>query len=160
MRRTNLPAIPTDQEVNDKLEKIENEVLGHISFKELIKEVSLADIPIAHQHNLEELHRKINLVREAWGQPMVVTSGYRTTQDQLRIYRSRGVPDKKIPMASHHLSGGACDILDEDGKLMEWVRLNEALMIEVGLWIEDDSSQPRVHFQVAPPKSGKRFFKP
>lgn len=131
-----------------------------ISFKELLHGHVITDITTAQQHNLEDLQVKINKVRDVWGKPMIVTSGVRLVQDQLRIYRSRGVPDDKIPMGSAHLKGCACDILDEDGSLMQWCRDNVSLLEEVGLWIEDDPSQPRVHFQSLPPMSGNRFFKP
>jgi uncharacterized protein YcbK (DUF882 family) len=156
-----LPKVPSDAEINDKLKKIEDGLVsGHISFKELIKDIPVSDVSHEKQINLEILLERINKVRDAWGKPMVVTSGLRTEQDQLRIYRARGVADEHIPMGSWHIKGGAVDILDRDWSLMEWVRENESLMAEIGLWMEDDNSQPRVHFQIAPPKSGHRFFKP
>lgn len=131
-----------------------------IILKELLSGHDFSKIPADHKANLEELLKKINLIRAAWNKPMNITSGYRAIEDQLRIYRARGVPDDKIPMGSMHLKGGACDIYDQDGSLMQWCRDNEKLLEEVGLWVEDDPSQPRVHFQIRAPKSGSRFFKP
>jgi len=97
---------------------------------------------------------------------MLVTSGYRTMQDHLRVYSQiaakRGVDfdPKKVPMGSQHLSGGAVDISDPDGKLHEWCKENIKLLEEAELWCEEKDDQKRVHFQINPPRSGKRFFKP
>lgn len=133
-----------------------------IAFKELIKNTTLADIPIAHQHNLEELLKRINVIREAYGKPMTVTSGYRSLQDHLRIYSQKGITDRsKIPMASQHLSGCAVDISDPNKELQAWVLQNVALLEQVGLWCEAFEATPTwCHFQWKPPKSGNRFFKP
>ena len=137
-----------------------------ISFKELIKNIQISDIPINHQHNLEELLKRMNLVRNTWAKPMTVTSGYRTMQDHLRIYSEiaakRGVEfDKsKVPMGSLHLSGCAVDISDPDGSLYLWCQDNKQLLEQIELWMEEKDDQKRVHFQTKPPRSGKRFFKP
>lgn len=131
-----------------------------ITLKELLSGHSIADVELSAQINLEELLKRINKLRAAYNKPLIVTSGYRSKQDQLRIYRSRNIPDNKIPMGSAHITGCACDIYDPNGELMEWSRNNENLLEEFGLWVEDDTTQPRVHYQTYPPKSGKRFFKP
>lgn len=132
-----------------------------ITYKELIKDIPLSDIPISHQHNLEELLKRINVIRTAYGKPMTITSGYRSKQDHLRIYRSKGVPDHKIPMGSLHLSGEACDVSDPKQELQKWCKANVHILEEVGLWCEDFSATVNwVHFQSRPPKSGKRFFLP
>lgn len=131
-----------------------------ISMKELMGDHNISDIPINHQHNLEELLLKINKVRALYNKPMTVTSGYRSEQDHLRIYRSKGIPDNKIPMGSAHLKGCAVDILDKDGSLFKWCKDNVNHLEEIGLWCEDDQAVPRVHFQTYAPKSGNRFFKP
>lgn len=88
-------------------------------------------------------------------------------QDHLRIYstlnakrKKQGLAELKVPMASKHLFGQAADISDPDGSLHEWCGKNEALLVSVGLWCEEKDDQARVHFQIVPPKSGKRFFKP
>lgn len=127
---------------------------------ELLSGHNIADIDHAHQLNLEELLIRINKIRMALNKPMTVTSGYRSEQDQLRIYRARKVPDDKIPMGSCHLKGAACDISDPDGSLYDWCQANEALLEAVGLWCEVKDEQKRVHFQIFAPKSGARFFKP
>jgi hypothetical protein len=131
-----------------------------IAMKELLGGRTIADIEHSAQLNLDELLKRINVIREAWGKPMTVTSGFRDPQDQLRIYRAKGIPDNKIPMGSAHLKGAAVDILDTDGSLMQWCRDNVPLLEKTELWCEDDPSTPRVHFQIYPPGSGNRFFKP
>lgn len=137
-----------------------------IAMKELLSGSVLPDVPINHQHNLVELQRRINLIRKSWGKPMVVTSGYRSMYDHTRIYseinakrRRRGLPPVKMPMGSRHLSGEAVDIADPDGKLMEWCKANAELLEKAELWCED-GTVGWVHFQIKPPKSGKRFFLP
>jgi len=133
-----------------------------ISFKELIKNTSLADIPHAHQVSLEELLKRINIIREAYGKPMIVSSGYRSLQDHKRIYSEKGITDpNKIPMGSAHLSGQALDVADPKQELQSWILANIDILEKAGLYCEDFSASPNwVHFQCRPPKSGNRFFKP
>ena len=124
-----------------------------ITIKELLKNINIDSIPIAHQHNLSDLLAKINVIRKAYGKPMTVTSGYRSMQDQLRI-------NPKAPN-SKHLSGQACDIADSNGELREWVLLNLQLCKDVGLWLEDPRyTKGWIHFSTVPPKSNKRIFIP
>lgn len=122
-----------------------------ISMKELLGSHNINDVPIAHQHNLEELKKRINLVRDAWGKPMIVTSGYRSEADQRRI--------NPKAMQSKHLIGAAVDIADPDGLLYEWTVKNEKLLEEVGLWVEVRRGG-WIHYQMLPPRSGRRFFLP
>lgn len=135
-----------------------------ISFKELLSGEMISDIPITHQHNLEELLKVVNIIREEWGKPMTVTSGYRTMQKHLQIYSRKGITDKSlIPMKSKHLVGLAVDIADPDGSLYAWCQDNEALLQRAGAWCEE-GTKGWVHFQCIPYGSyeqGKsRFFKP
>ena len=103
--------------------------------------------------NLKALHSAINKVRSAYGKPMIVTSGVRSFEDQMRI-------NPKAPK-SNHLIGLACDISDRDGKLWDWCMTNMRVLEEAGLYLEAKSATPTwVHFQACPPKSGKRIFNP
>lgn len=137
-----------------------------ITEAEILKNFKKEDMPKEHQKNLEMLLERINKVRYAWNKPMRVTSGYRSMADHIRIYKAlaaqRGVPydESRVPMASKHLACAAVDISDPDGKLYEWAQANVPLMEEIQLWMEEKDDQARVHFQIYPPKSGKRFFKP
>ena len=132
-----------------------------ISFLEMIGDTNIADIPIKHQQNIEALLKKVNVLRVAWNKPMIVTSGYRTLQDHLRIYSQKGIFDKsKIPMLSQHLSGSAIDISDPDLALTKWLKEDNSKRLEdLGLYAEEGNKN-WVHCQMDPPKSGKRWFLP
>jgi hypothetical protein len=112
--------------------------------------------------NLIVLHTAMNKIRTAYGRPMgrpmIVNSGVRSVDDQIRIYTAMG---RTPALGSKHLVGAACDIRDKDGKLWEWCMQNLELLEECGLYLEDKSYTPSwVHFQCEPPKSGRRIFKP
>lgn len=118
------------------------------------------EVPAEYEANLAELLRKANLLRTAWAKAMTITSGYRTMEDHLRIYKEKNITDKsKIPMKSKHLYCKAVDISDPDGKLMVWAKANVSLLTEIGLWCED-RTQGWLHIQIEPPASGNRFYMP
>lgn len=129
-----------------------------ITEKEYFAKVSIHDVPIEHQQNADELLVKLNKFREAYGKPMIVTSGYRSKADQLRIYKAKGVPENKIPWGSKHLSGQACDFADPEGALKKWVRENESLVLNsFGLWCEHYDATPNwLHTQSVPYGSWKK----
>lgn len=135
-----------------------------ISFKELLGNHNINEIPLLHQHNLETLLQCVNKLRADWGKPMTVTSGYRSLQDHLRIYAAKGITDRnKIPMSSNHLIGKACDFADADGSLYAWAYNNQDKLAEYGIWCEKDTNvgiAKWLHCQCVPPKSGNRFFLP
>ena len=122
------------------------------------------ECPEEYRENLLELLVRGNKVRDAYGFPMFITSGFRTLLEHLEIYRKKGITDKsKIPMASHHLYCRAFDVADSDGRLMKWCKKNETLLREIGVWIEE-GTVGWVHFQIVPFASykpgGAIFFKP
>lgn len=138
-----------------------------VMMQELLKNYNLNDQSEDIQNNLKILLERVNKIRAAYGKPMKVTSGLRTMEDHLRIYREKaaaaGVPfnEAKVPKQSKHLYGQAVDIADADHDLQDWCKANEALLVSTGLWMEDFSvTTSWVHFQVVPPKSGKRWFMP
>lgn len=143
-----------------------------IVLKELIGEKDWNQIPIDHQFNLMHLHLALNRVRQQYAKPMVVTSGYRSKEDQFRIYKEinddrkqRGLPELRVPLGSMHLRGAAADIADPDRELASWCKVNETKLYEWGLWVEDlgeteNGRRSWVHLQVLPPRSGSRFFLP
>lgn len=130
--------------------------------KELIKDTDFNSLPADIKANLLKLLEKLTRVRLAYGKPMTVTSGLRTMEDHLRIYKEKGITDKsKIPMKSNHLYGIAADISDPKGEFKKWIKENMKLMEELGLYFEDFDSTPTwVHIQFKAPASGNRFFKP
>ena len=123
------------------------------------------DMDLEHYNNLLKLSEKINKLREAYGKPLRVTSGYRSLEKHLAIYAAKGITDqKKIPMKSKHLEGLAVDLVpvkEPVSDLHKFIKNNIALMQEIGLWFEDFSKTPTwTHVQIVPPKSGKMFFLP
>lgn len=133
-----------------------------ISFNELLSGNTINDVPILHQQNLQELQKRVNVVREAWGQPMTVTSGYRTMQHHLQIYAKKGIFPPNVPLQSHHLYGEAVDIADDGLKLTQWLKNDPAgiaCLEQQKLWCEDGNSN-WAHLQIVPPKSGNRWFLP
>ncbi len=151
---------------NDEENGQKERVLNLITFEELLKGTKLETIPAEHQANLKELHKRINLIRQAYGKGMTPTSGYRSKEDHIRVYKELAIKrnvqfdETKIPWGSQHLKGAAVDISDPDGKLYAWTEQNTKLLEEIGLWCEVKDDQRRVHYQIYPPKSGNRFFKP
>lgn len=129
----------------------------------VLKELNPKNFPTTPEidANLAELLKKINEIRFLWGKPMIVTSGLRDLADHKRIYHDKGISDDKIPMGSKHLFGQAVDISDPNRELQKWCKDNEKELERIGLWMEDFSATPNwCHFQIVPPKSGKRWFIP
>lgn len=114
------------------------------------------------QANIQDLLIKINKVRTEWDHPMIVTSGLRSMEHHLAIYKAKGITDtKRIPMKSRHLYGLACDISDPKQELQKWCFDNIKLLEEIGLWMESFAfTKTWCHFQSVPPLSGRRFFMP
>lgn len=131
-----------------------------INLKMLLKNAKFEDQTQSIKDNLLILLEKLSKIEAAYGQNFIITSGLRTKEDQLRIYKAKGVPDNKIPWGSAHLKGAAADVSDPNGKLIDWCYDNVQILENIGLWCEEKDSIPRVHFQIYPPKSGNRFFKP
>jgi uncharacterized protein YcbK (DUF882 family) len=105
------------------------------------------------QANLKVLHEKINVIRTAYGKPMTVSSGWRPA-----AINSATAGAAK---ASKHLSGLAVDIKDTDNSLWNWCIANLQLLQDNGIYLEDRRfTQTWVHFQIGPPRSGLRIFKP
>lgn len=124
-----------------------------------LKELNPHDFPTTSEidSNLKLLLIAINQVRLAYNTPMTVVSGLRSQafQDDL-IAKGLSKASK-----SKHLYGQAVDIQDKDGRLWEWCMKNMSVLESADLFLEDKQSTPTwVHFQVCPPRSGKRIFIP
>lgn len=117
------------------------------------------ECPPEYEENLLELLIRMNKIRDAWGRPMIVTSGFRSREEHLRIYRGKDY----IPWGSKHLTCQACDIYDPDNKLRDWCKKNDKLLREIGVWLEEDQGT-WIHFQIIPFASykpgGTIWFKP
>lgn len=120
------------------------------------------ECPEEFESNLLDLLIKINKIYDVYQRSMIVTSGFRSLEDHLRIYKRKGITNKsQIPMKSKHLTCQAIDILDEDNELQQWVIDHIILVERIGLYMEAFEATPTwVHFQTCPPSSKKRFFNP
>jgi hypothetical protein len=124
-----------------------------ISMKELLGTTKWEGVPTEHQENLTTLLEKLNKIRVKLDKIMIVSSGYRSIEEQARI-------NPKSPK-SGHLRGECADIYDPTGELRNWVLNNMDFIVDVGFWFEDFRyTKGWVHFSIKPPKSGKRIFIP
>lgn len=93
-----------------------------------------------HEANLLILLEKVNKIRTAYGKPLLVTSGYRSMEKHLAIYKAKGITDQsKIPMKSKHLFGQAVDLVPLDGDIkgfQKWIESNKNLMDEIDVFFE------------------------
>jgi uncharacterized protein YcbK (DUF882 family) len=126
----------------------------------LNKKYKLEDQSEDIKNNLNILFEKSNKLRNIYGKPMIVTSGLRTTDDHLRIYKEKaekaGIPfdESEVPMRSKHLYGQAVDIFDPNADLYNWCLSNEKILVEIGLWLEHRQGVWQ-HFQIVPFNSYK-----
>ena len=136
-----------------------------ITFKELMGDHVISEIPIAAQQNLSDLQTKVNLFLSHYTGKTRVTSGFRTLVEHFRIYSTiafkKGVPFNRhaVPTKSNHLYGKAVDLLDTDGSLYTFAFDNQPLLESIGLWCER-GTKGWLHCQTVPPLSGSRFFYP
>ena len=138
-----------------------------ISMDELLNhKYKLEDQTPEVQANLAILLERVNKIRALWGKPCTVTSGLRTREDHLRIYRDKaekaGVEfdESKVPMKSKHLYGQAVDIYDPDLSMTEWLKEDDSQkLVDAELWAEAGNAN-WVHVQIVPPGSGARWFNP
>jgi uncharacterized protein YcbK (DUF882 family) len=139
-----------------------SEILQSVDFTKQSKEI---------QDNLTKLLEIMNKIRKSYGKPMKVTSGLRSMEDHLRIYREKakkeGIPfdESKVPKKSKHLFGQACDIYDPNKELQKWCTDNEQFLKDIGVWLEAFESTPNwVHYQIVPYNSWSKgssiWFKP
>lgn len=107
--------------------------------------------------NLKVLCDRLNIIRKAYGKPMIVTSGLRSDKQQQELIKA----GKSTATKSKHLVGLAADIADPDKELAKWCLENVKILEQAGLWLEHPDYTPNwVHFQANPPRSGNRFFVP
>jgi hypothetical protein len=107
--------------------------------------------------NLLTLCQRLNQVQKLYGFQFVVTSGLRDQAQQQNLVKA----GKSKALNSKHLIGCAVDIYDPDGDLRAFLLNHPDVLIAANLWCEDSESTPNwCHFQIVPPKSGNRWFKP
>lgn len=127
-----------------------------IDLKDLLMgRVEFSDLPKEHQDNLLILLERINRLYSKYCKTMKVNDGYRRPQDN---------PKNGSP-TSWHFKGAAVDIDDNDsGDFAKWCLSNLKILKDLNLWMEDprwtNGCGSWCHFQIYPPKSGKRVFIP
>jgi len=147
--------------------------------EEILKKsgVKYEDLPDTHKKNLDLLVEKINelgkRVPDNLKGPRKCNSGYRSPEDQYRIYKQRaknkqapfedGVyVQSKVPI-TNHMKGGAIDLNDPDDTLDEWLESEDGKKVvkELDLYIENKKyTKGWAHIQVIRTKSGNRYFIP
>lgn len=99
---------------------------------------------------MENLLTKLNILREKWGKPMTITSGYRPGRYNTAAGGARN---------SAHLTCEAVDIADADGSLKKYLLKNLDLLEKAGLWMEHPDRTPSwCHLQTRAVKN--RVFNP
>lgn len=107
--------------------------------------------------NLDKLLIAVNQIRQAWGKPLIVTSGYRPGH-----YNKSARGAKR----SAHMTCEAVDFQDGDGSFAAWCLSNLKLLEEAGLYMEsplythEPPGKRWVHLQTRRPPSGNRVFIP
>lgn len=130
-----------------------SDIYKYFSRKEILKDREI-EYPLTPEmeQNLLKLIECLNVIREAWGKPIKVTSGYRPGR-----YNTQAGGAKN----SAHVTCQAADLADADGLLKKFLSNNVELLEKAGLWMEHPSRTPQwVHLQLRKPKSGSRIFMP
>jgi hypothetical protein len=123
-----------------------------------IEELNPRNFPVTDEiaEHLNTLLHRLNEIRSLYKRPMIITSGLRSAEHQNKLI-TQGVSNAK---KSKHLLGQAADV-QCNGGLKNWVLDNIREVERIQLWMEDFTATPTwVHFQIVPPRSGKRFFLP
>jgi hypothetical protein len=122
-----------------------------ISIREILmgREVASPLTPEMYD-NLTKLVIAVNKLREAYGKPLTVSSGYRPAAANAAAGGAK---------RSAHLSAEACDFSDPKGELDAWCMANLDKLEAWGLWLEHPDSTPTwTHVDIRP--RANRVFKP
>lgn len=99
----------------------------------------------------EDIVAKLAQLETVYGEPLILTSGYRP--DAI---------DLMIPGAHRGDAHSKCmgvDLHDPDGALSQWCENNLDVLITIGFWMEaPQSAIDHCHLQTYPPASKKRIF--
>lgn len=106
--------------------------------------------------NAVETVRRANLLLSKFhndgGKARGVRSGWRPAEINAAVKGSRG---------SHHMSGRAVDIEDDDRALARWCAANKEVLEDAGIWMErPEATTTWIHWQTVPPGSGARYYWP
>jgi hypothetical protein len=112
------------------------------------------DYPLTQEFewNLAKLLKAINKIRDIYGKPMIVTSGYRPGP------YNKSAKGAKL---SCHLTCEAVDFKDTDGSFAKWCLQNMKVLVEADVYMEEPAhTKGWVHLQIRPTRSGRRVFLP
>lgn len=107
------------------------------------------------QKNLDTLFVRLKTLQYVYGKQLFITSGLRSFGEQQHLIDTGKSKAKK----SNHLTGSAVDVYDADRFLNAWCKNNNDKLAEIGFWMEERQGNWQ-HFQIVPPRSGKRWFYP
>lgn len=110
-----------EQIIKDK--KIEGFINLDFQWSEFFKE-SCSDIEIFK--NIQKVAYVLSVYKHKLfdSQPITITSGYRSPEHQIEVYRQKGITDlSKIPMGSYHLKGLAADFTVKGFTISQLYRL-------------------------------------
>lgn len=115
-------------------------------------------VPEAVKRDAEDMLKRVNSLLEALGyRGAVLSSGWRPASYNSLI---GGAPN------SHHVTGRAVDIVDNDRRLGQLILTNLKQLERFDLYIEDPhytispNKSRWIHIQSKPPKSKKRVYQP
>ena len=106
------------------------------------------------EENMHKLLAVIDELRERYGKPLKISSGYRPEA----VNKAVGGAKK-----SNHVMCLAVDFVDDPKTrpFTKWCVTNLPILEELGLYMEDPRHTPNwVHLQLVAPRSGKRIFIP
>lgn len=102
-------------------------------------------------HSASCLVDAINELEKEYGQPLVMTSGYRP--DEINAHICGAVK------GDAHSRCSGIDLHDPQGQLSDWCLKHLDILEELNFWMEDPkSAKNHCHLQSYPPHSGKRVF--
>lgn len=92
--------------------------------------------------NLNNLLKAVNIVRAAYGKPLLVSSGYRPAEFNTKAGGAKN---------SAHLTCEAVDFIDPDQAFSKWCLANLPILEQAGLWMESPAHTVGwVHLQIRP----------
>jgi hypothetical protein len=124
--------------------------VGFFKYSEFLRDREI-EYPLSEEHriNMAFLLDVISTIREKWGKPIQISSGYRPG----RFNKAAGGATN-----SAHLTCEAVDLVDSDGSLAKFC---EPLLQSLDLYMENPKRTPGwVHLQTRKTKSGNRVFQP
>lgn len=126
---TNYKDLEKEKNITQKEEGMQNSIPNLVTKQEILmgrdKQHPLSK---EQEENLDKLHKALNLFRQAYGKPLIVSSGYRPAAINAGIGGAQN---------SAHMHCMAVDFRDTDGSIARYCLSNLKLLQDLGLWLED-----------------------